>query len=311
MTMLKVGLALGSGSARGWAHIGVIKALRDMGIDPAIISGCSIGALVGGAYAAGHLDDLETWLRTLRRKDVLGFFDLNLSSGGLIAGERLMNFFRDRVGDAIIELLPTPFAAVATDLNTGREIWLRSGSLLDAVRASISLPGIFTPVRIDDRWLVDGGLINPVPVSICRAMGADIVIAVNLNGGIVGKHLSAGTAKNGNIRNALDTDQVPGTLATRLKNSFKSSVDTMLSQVWRNEDDAPGLFDVIASSLNIMQDRITRSRMAGDPPDIIITPRLEHLGLLEFYRAAEAIEEGTVSTLQAGQTISQILSAGT
>jgi NTE family protein len=311
MISLKVGLALGSGSARGWAHIGVIKALRDMGIHPDIISGCSIGALVGGAYAAGHLDDLESWLRTLRRKDVLGFFDLNLSSGGLIAGDRLMNFFRDRVGDATIELLPIPFAAVATDLNTGREIWLRSGSLLDAVRASISLPGIFTPVRIDDRWLVDGGLLNPVPVSICRAMGADIVIAVNLNGGIVGKHLSAGTAKSRNTSNALDADQAPGTLAMRLKSSLKNSVDTMLSQVWRSEDDAPGLFDVLASSLNIMQDRITRSRMAGDPPDILITPRLEHLGLLEFYRAAEAIEEGTVGTLQAGQIIRQILNTGT
>jgi len=310
MTMLKVGLALGSGSARGWAHIGVIKALGDMGIHPDIISGCSVGALVGGSYATGHLDDLETWLKTLRRKDVLGFFDLNLSSGGLIAGERLMNFFRDRVGDATIELLPVPFAAVATDLNTGREIWLRSGSLLDAVRASISMPGIFTPVRIDDRWLVDGGLINPVPVSICRAMGADIVIAVNLNGGIVGKHLSADTAKSRNASNALDSDQAPGTLATRLKSSLKNSVDTMLSQVWRSENDAPGLFDVLASSLNIMQDRITRSRMAGDPPDILITPRLEHLGLLEFYRAAEAIEEGMLSTLQAKQTIRQILNTG-
>jgi len=310
MTMLKVGLALGSGSARGWAHIGVIKALGDMGIHPDIISGCSIGALVGGAYATGRLDDLETWLQTLRRTNVLGFFDLNLSSGGLIAGERLMNFFRDRVGDATIELLPVPFAAVATDLNTGREIWLRSGSLLDAVRASISMPGIFTPVRIDDRWLVDGALINPVPVSICRAMGADIVIAVNLNGGIVGKHLSTGTTKNRGTPAVLGTDQEPDTLATRLKSSLRNSVDTMLSQVWRSEDDVPGLFDVLASSLNIMQDRITRSRMAGDPPDIIITPRLEHLGLLEFYRAAEAIEEGLLSTLQAKQTISQILNAG-
>ena len=214
------------------------------------------------------------------------------------------------MGDATIELLPVPFAAVATDLNTGREIWLRSGSLLDAVRASISMPGIFTPVRIDDRWLVDGGLINPVPVSICRAMGADIVIAVNLNGGIVGKHLSTGTTKNRGTPAVLGTDQEPDTLATRLKSSLRNSVDTMLSQVWRSEDDVPGLFDVLASSLNIMQDRITRSRMAGDPPDIIITPRLEHLGLLEFYRAAEAIEEGTLSTLQAGQTISQILNAG-
>jgi NTE family protein len=311
MTSFKVGLALGSGSARGWAHIGVIKSLCNMGIHPDIISGCSIGALVGGAYAAGHLDDLETWVRTLRRKDVIGFFDLNLSSGGLIGGERLMNFFRVRVGDAIIELLPIFFAAVATDLNTGREIWLKSGSLLDAVRASISLPGIFAPVRIDDRWLVDGGLINPVPVSVCRAMGADLVIAVNLNGGLIGKHFSTGTPKNRGTPKVIGIDQEPGTLATRLKSSIKNSVDSMLSQVWRNDDNTPGLFDVVASSINIMQDRITRSRMAGDPPDIVITPRLEHLGLLEFYRAAEAIEEGMTSILQAEKTISQILNTGT
>jgi NTE family protein len=305
MTSPKVGLALGSGSARGWAHIGVIQVLREWGINPDIICGCSIGALVGGAYAAGHLDELEAWLQTLGRKDVISFFDVSLMSGGLIAGERLINYFRDHIGDATIESLAIPFAAVATELDTGREIWLRTVSLLTAVRASISMPGIFTPVKMGNKWLVDGGLINPVPVSVCRAMKADIVIAVNLNGGLLGRHLSSNQTKFGRELKETDAGVVSDTLTTRLRSSLKSSVDNVMSQVWRS-DDTPGLFDVLASSLNIMQDRITRSRMAGDPPDLIITPRLDHLGLLEFYRAAEAIEEGKASTREAKQIINQI-----
>jgi len=307
MTSHSIGLALGSGSARGWSHIGVIQALREMGINPDVVSGCSIGALVGGAYTAGYLDDLCEWSKTLHKKDVVGFFDVSIMSGGLISGERIMNFFRGHVGDITIESLSIPFAAVATDLGTGREIWLKSGSLLDAVRASISLPGIFSPVRIGDKWLVDGGLLNPVPVSVCRAMGADIVIAVNLNGGLVGKHFSYDQAKDIRAMKLHGMDKSSITFTDRIKSGIQSGIGTVLSQVWRGESGAPGLFDVLASSINIMQDRITRSRMAGDPPDLVLMPRLEHLGLLEFYRASEAIEEGRVCTEQAKQTIKRII----
>ncbi len=287
MNNLRIGLALGSGAARGLAHIGIIRALHDMGIRPDIVCGCSAGAVVGGAYAAGYLDTLEEWVRSLTRKAVVGFLDVSLLSGGVIAGERFINFFGEQIGDVHIETLPVPFASVATELVTGREIWFRSGPLVDAVRASISLPGVLAPVQINDKWLVDGGIVNPVPVSICRAMGADLVIAVNLNSGLVGRHFEENQRK----------DQKSGTphvgyLANRIKKGLKGGMEMVLSQVWRGESNRPGLFDVIAGSINIMQDRITRSRMAGDPPDLVLVPHLEHLGLLEFYRADEAIEEG-------------------
>jgi len=282
-----IGLALGSGSARGWAHIGVIRALQEIGVTPHIVCGCSAGSLVGGAYAAGYLDDLEAWLKTLTKTKVASFFDFQFRGGGLIAGERLVTFFRNEFGDVLIEDLPIPYAAVATDIETGREIWFRSGSLLDAVRASISLPGIFAPVKAGNRWLIDGGVVNPIPVSVCRAMDADIVIAVNLNGGLVGRH---------GVQKKRDTDdkgkEAENDFTSRVKKGFRNSVDMMLSQVWNSDEAAPGLFDVMAGSVNIMQDRITKSRMAGDPPDIFITPTLDYLGLLEFHRVEEAIEEG-------------------
>jgi NTE family protein len=288
MKDIRIGLALGSGAARGLAHIGIIKALHDMGIGPDIVCGCSAGAVVGGAYAAGYLDTLEEWVRSLTRKAVIGFLDVSLLSGGVIAGERFINFFGEQIGNVHIETLPVPFASVATELVTGREVWFRSGPLVDAVRASISLPGVLAPVQINGKWLVDGGIVNPVPVSVCRAMGADVVIAVNLNSSLVGRHFEENQRKD---KSSEGPPRV-GYLANRIKKGLKGGMELVLSQVWRGESNRPGLFDVIAGSINIMQDRITRSRMAGDPPDLVLVPHLEHLGLLEFYRAEEAIEEG-------------------
>ena len=184
----KIGIALGSGSARGWAHIGVIKGLAELGIEPDIVAGTSIGALVGAAYANDQLDLLEQWALSLNWKELVSYLDMGVAGGGVIEGEKLLDFFSKHVNHSDIESMPKKFAAVATDLDTGREIWLQTGSVLHAVRASIALPGLFRPFKLNDRWLVDGGLVDPVPVSLCRAMGADIVIAVNLNGDIVGKH---------------------------------------------------------------------------------------------------------------------------
>ena len=215
-----IGLALGSGSARGWAHIGVIHALLEIGVTPHIVCGCSAGSLVGGAYAAGYLDDLEVWLRTLTRRKVASFFDFQFRGGGLIAGERLVKFFRNEFGDVLIENLPIPYVAVATDIETGREIWFRSGSLLDAVRASISLPGIFAPVKLGNRWLIDGGVVNPIPVSVCRAVEADIVIAVNLNGGLVGRH---SVQKKNDIGESIEEGN---DLTSRVKKGFRNGVWT-------------------------------------------------------------------------------------
>jgi NTE family protein len=183
-----IGVALGSGSARGWSHIGVLRTLIDAGIEPDIVCGSSIGALVGAAYVDGDLDRLEEWTRSLTMQTVIGFLDFSLGSG-LIKGEKLIEFFRSHFVDRDITELPLPFGAVATDLQSGREIWLREGPVSDAVRASIALPGLFTPYRYQEKWLVDGGLVNPVPVSLCRAMGADWVIAVDTNSDLIGRHL--------------------------------------------------------------------------------------------------------------------------
>lgn len=291
MTQLKrqhtrIGLALGSGSARGWSHIGILRALAEIGIEPDLVCGSSVGAIVGASYAAGNLDKLEEWVTSLTRADVARFLDLNLSLNGFIDAPRLRSFFADYVcAEAVrIEELGRTFATVSTDLENGREIWFTEGSVLDAVWASMSLPGLFPPIRNQGRWLVDGGLVNPVPVSVCRALGADKVIAVNLNGAIVGRHFLH------RIEDEADQAAADG-LLSMLRKTVKNYSSSLFGSNGTN-DSAPGLFDAIIGSINIVQDRITRSRMAGDPPDIILAPRLSHIGLMEFYRAREAIQEG-------------------
>lgn len=280
----RIGLALGSGSARGWAHIGVIRALADAGIEPDLVCGTSIGALVGAAYVAGELDRLEAWVRGLRPQTVVSFLDVSLN-GGLIKGEKLITFFREHFVDRDIRELERPFAAVATDLARGREAWLREGGVSDAVRASIALPGLFTPVRRDGVWLVDGGLVNPVPVSLARAMGADVVIAVDLNSDLLGRHFK------------------PKPAARAKKGAHASTVGNVLARIHAGmsqlglngndpADEPPAMLDVMASSINIMQVFITRSRLAGEPADVLVTPRLAAFGLMEFHRAATAIDAG-------------------
>lgn len=269
----KIGLALGSGSARGWAHIGVIRALEEAGIVPDLVCGCSIGALVGAAYADGDLDALERWVTGLRWQDVVGLLDPSLS-GGLIKGDKLIAFFERHFVDKDFTALPLPFACVATELATGREIWLKEGSVAAAVRASIALPGLFAPVQHDGRLLVDGGLVNPVPVSLCRALGAEIVIAVDLGSDIVGRRL----------RRSSTAEEEPRWTDLLLK-----------SLGLKRNDFAPSLAAVLATSINIMQARIARSRLAGEPADALIAPRLAHLGLMDFHRAGDAIAEGAAA----------------
>ena len=282
----RIGLALGSGSARGWSHIGILRALAEIGIEPDLVCGSSVGAIVGASYAAGNLDKLEDWVTSLTRTDVARFLDLNLSLNGFIDAPRLRSFFGDYVcAEAVrIEELGRTFATVSTDLETGREIWFTEGSVLDAVWASMSLPGLFPPIRNQGRWLVDGGLVNPVPVSVCRALGVDMVIAVNLNGAIVGRHFLH------RFENGADEVVTDGLLSL-VRKTVKNYSSSLFGSNG-TDDSAPGLFDAIIGSINIVQDRITRSRMAGDPPDIVLAPRLSHIGLMEFYRAREAIQEG-------------------
>ena len=288
----RLGLALGIGSARGWAHIGVLQVFDEEGVRPDIVCGSSIGALVGAAYAAGELARFADWVQGLGMRDVFGFMDFNLT-GGMLKGEKLIAFWRRNFADFNIESSPMLYGAVATDLHSGAEVWLRHGSIADAVRASIALPGLFTPVvREDGRLLVDGGLVNPVPTSLARAMGADIVIGVDLNSDILHRHMQP-----------LAMVQVPAPDAEAVPESEpvqpKSAGWMQRLTPWRTDGPAvpapqrvPSVLDVVMTSVAIMQMRITRSRMAGDPPEVVVAPALASLGLLDFHRASEAIEEG-------------------
>ncbi|MDD5175571.1 MAG: patatin-like phospholipase family protein [Sterolibacterium sp.] len=267
-----LGIALGSGSARGWAHIGVLRALEAQGVAPDIVCGCSIGAFVGAAYVNGDLDKLEAWVSKLNWKDVVGLLDVSFN-GGLIKGEKLISFFSGHFVDHGFSDLAKPFACVATDLANGREIWLREGSVAAAVRASIAMPGLFSPVLHDGRLLVDGALVNPVPVSLCRALGADVVLAVSL-----------GSERNGYSRRDSAAAK-PENWAQRLLNGIGKGAQ-------EGEQALPSLLEVLNGSLNIMQTRIARSRLAGEPAEVVLSPRLRQLGLMDYHRGPEAIAEG-------------------
>lgn len=285
----KVGLALGSGSARGWSHLGVIRALREAGITVDVVSGTSVGALIAGAFAANFSGPLEDWARRLSWPDVLSFMDVGFPRAGLFEGDRVTGYFRERMTDPRIEDLSIPFAAVATELDTGKEIWLQDGSLMDAVRASMAMPGILTPFRRGNQWLVDGGLVNPIPVSLCRQMGADIVIAVNLNSDIMGRRfLSREKQQLKNGKGLLSQK-----LASLLNGKLKSGQVSLFNRLIQEQPErGPSIIQVISKSVYIMQDRITKQRLASDPPDILVSPHLAHIGLLEFNRGEESIEEG-------------------
>jgi NTE family protein len=282
----RIGLALGSGSARGWAHIGVIRALEARGVKPELVCGTSIGALVAGAYASGELDRLESWVSGLSWTDVLRMVDVTWR-GGLIRGQRLFEFFRNRFSDRDIAELPMPFGAVATDLATGREAWLREGKVLDAVRASIAIPGVFTPAVREGVVYVDGGLVNPVPVSMCRALGADIVIAVDLSWAKLGFYRERG-------RNHVTGSVAPREMPFWVRKLGSGWLDKALGNGHGAADEitVPSILEVLLTSMDIVETRVARSRLAGDPADVLITPLLPDFGTMEFHRAREAIAEG-------------------
>ena len=284
----RLGLALGSGSARGWAHIGVLQALREEGVRLDVICGSSIGALVGAAYAGGELERFADWVQGLGLRDVFGFMDFNLS-GGMLKGEKLIAFWRRNFADFDIDASPLPFGAVATDLHSGAEVWLRHGSIADAVRASIALPGLFTPVNhTDGRLLVDGGLVNPVPASLARAMGADIVIAVDLNSDVVGAAWR-NHHKDGKAEPPVDA---PVAWHRKLLSRFGRGGAPDAAGEPAEAESLPSMLTVMQSSIAIMSVRIARSRLAGEPADVLISPRLAQLGLMDYHRGAEAIAEG-------------------
>jgi len=291
---LRLGLALGSGAARGWAHSGVVTALIERGFKPDIISGASVGALVAAAYANGRLAALEQWVTALTQRDVWRLVDTVFRGGGVMTGNRLMMAIATQVGDPKIEDLSVAFGAVATDLYTGEEIWLRNGSMMTAIRASSGLPGLFAPSWHEDRWLIDGGVVNPVPVSLCRALGADVIIAVDLSRPVTRAAMRAvrgGTAGRRTGATEKTPDSAEGTAVLR---SWSGLIDGLVES-FRARRSEPGLFEVMASAVGIMQERITRDRLSADPPDLVLKPDLAKLQLMDFHRARESIETGQKS----------------
>ena len=302
-----IGLALGSGAARGWAHIGVLRVLEREGISAPIVCGTSIGALVGAAYAAGQLEGMHDWVKTLNWQAVISLIDLRMG-GGLIEGGKLIDFFSKQFKDEGIEHLPKKFGCVATDLGNGNEVWLKEGKVIDAVRASIALPGLFTPQMKEGRLLVDGGLVNPIPVSLCRAMGAQIVIAVDLNWNLVGR------------RNRISGDErseASGVVGTDIPPSLSSSVIEAILSRFRpssrgplaasNGSDLPSMLDVLTTSLNIMQVQISENRLLHEPADLMIRPDLADTAAMDFHRGAHAIEAGEQAALEMLPAIRSLL----
>jgi NTE family protein len=282
----KLGLALGSGLVRGWAHIGAIRALVRNGFKPDIITGTSVGALAGAAYITNRMDELEDWARSLNRSSIMSWVDPQVNKGGLIGGLKILRLMREHWGDTRIEDLPIHYAAVAADMVTGHEVWLRDGDLVNAMRASFALPGVFPPMPLQNRLLIDGALVNPVPVSTCQALGADMIIAVNLNADIVGKLRKKGQ----NVPTVAGFD--PLNTETSPDTAEEMSLSRRARRLFSRDSTSPSLFGTLISSMNIIQDRLARSRLAGEPPDVLIAPRIGHIGLMEFERVDELITIG-------------------
>ena len=326
---MKIGLALGSGAARGWAHIGVIQALEEMGINIDIVSGCSIGSYVGASFASGKLPELAEWVESLTDWQVYALMGVGFHKGGLMSGLKVFQALQENFSYETFEELNKPFAAVATDLYSGREVNFLSGSVIEAVKASCAIPGLFPPLLFKNRWLVDGGVVNPIPVNMCRLLGADIVIAVNLSADFRPQSLVANTFDHGN--NQKKTSDFFKRSQQQIQQWFKKGPDSDAKSEEQdsvlNEESltkeyldilepanvehlkqeeliakdsvvvppAPSIINAMTGSLDILSARVTRSRLAGDPPDILIEPQLRDFGMMEFYRAKELIEHGRAS----------------
>jgi NTE family protein len=303
-----IGLALGGGAARGLAHIGIVRTLVAHGIVPNVVVGTSIGAVVGGAYAAGHLDTLEEWARRLQPRNLLSYLDIRLDGSGLIGGAKLAAQLEAAIGPTLIEDLPLKFATVATEVRTGHEIWLTHGRMVDAMRASYALPGIFSPVMVGDRWLVDGALVNPVPVSAARAFGAEIVIAANLSSDIFA-HSTTIYSHGPSAEVTVEVAPEPAIEPAPPKRGFGRlfSPERTMKREFFGSGGRPGISSVMVDAFNIMQDRITRARLAGDPPDLLISPRVGQIGWFDFHRADDLIAHGARAAERAIDTIQEAI----
>ena len=301
----KIGLAIGAGSARGWAHIGILRELEHAGIKPDVIAGTSIGAIVGGCHAAGKLDEIEEFALGMTKRRLFSLLDFSFSGSGLISGARLKERLDETLGDTRIENLPLRFSAVATEMGSGHEIWLSKGRIVDAIRASYALPGIFEPLKINGRWLFDGALVNPIPVTVCRVLGAEIVIALNVNGDMRKPAVSEESITEKALGDLTqDTSSSIGLLPL-----LKNPASLFRRQFAAGTDGAPGIATAMVDAFNITQDRIARSRLAGDPPDISIAPRMTGIGFFDFHRAPEMIAMGREATRKALPDIREFIAA--
>jgi NTE family protein len=272
---MKLGIALGSGGARGWAHIGVLLALEEAKLAPDIVAGTSIGAVIGAIHLAGQLAGFGDYVRRLTRVRLGPFFDFKIGAGGMIAGKRVIKVLQPILRERRIEDLPQAFGCVATDLATGDEVWLREGRIIDALAASYAIPGLFPPIALQGRWLFDGALVNPVPVSLARALGADAVIAVDVNAGLLAP-----------LGLASDEPALPE----------RPGIGRALTRAYfGHRKGAPSAFGALARSLQIVQTRLSRIRLAEDPPAVVLRPEVGRIGPLEFHRAGECIEAGAAS----------------
>lgn len=307
----RIGLALGGGAARGWAHIGALEVLIEAGFAPQVIAGTSIGAVVGGCYAAGKLDELKQFAVGLTKRRVVGLMDFHIGGAGLISGGKLKRLLERDLAEMRLENLQQRFVAISTELGTGHEIWLTHGPLIEALSASYALPGIFDPVKLGGRWLMDGALVNPVPVTAARALGADIVICINLNNDLAGR----GTViqNHGSEPDIEPVEELVAELETRPAshwfNGLTGAARRVRNLVGRPSQSRPGLAGVMIDAFNITQDRISRSRLAGDPPDVMLGPRLGRVGLFDFHRAAETIALGRQAAERALDEIEAVVAA--
>ncbi|QJR79308.1 patatin-like phospholipase RssA [Alteromonas pelagimontana] len=289
---MKIGIALGAGAARGWTHIGIIQALEKLGVKIDIVAGCSIGAYVGAAYASGKLEGLKDWSCSLTEWQILSLMGVGIRRGGIASGQKVFAKLQNEFCAPTFEEMEKPFAVVATDLYSGREVMFSTGDIAEPIQASCAIPALFSPVAFQDRWLVDGAVVNPVPVNLCRQLGADFVIAVNLNADFRPQRLEKITEEHEEIQRKTDHFFTKSSNAVRQWFSPETKAD-------KPNASPPGILSVMSSSLEILQARVTRSRLAGDPPDILIEPQLTDIGLMEFHKAAALCQRGeeTVSRL--------------
>jgi len=305
----KVGLVLGSGSSRGWAHIGAIEALEEAGIPIDFIVGCSVGSYVGALYACGCIDSLKQFVLRMDGKKVFSYFDVVFPRSGLLDGTRkVRELFSMHTDVEDFAQLGLPVLMVATDLLRGEKVVLKSGNIMEALRATLSVPGLFAPARVKGRWLVDGGLVDPVPVGVARAMAADVVIAVDLNSGLIAAR--AKTAQVPAVVNDAEEPEYKHQLLQKLADYYASaemSFKSRISDLFKRESDTPDIIDTVMSSINIMQRRITRINLAVEPPDILIQPRLGDLKMMDFDQVAHAIEQGYLGVREKVEEIRALL----